>query len=212
MQLAGSFTLFAHAMNRDAGRRGFAPSSWTWNQSKRESENQFQLASIRKLARRDERRVRSRSCLILGGNPVFDAPGGARLRPAARLKVKPSRFTCRLYEDETSELCHWHIPEAHYLESWSDARAYDGTVDHCPTVDRAALRGKERPTKYCSGCRRWPAPERSPYSLVREQFCGEQSAQADDFELFWKNALHELGERMAALAARRVSSPSNRRR
>ena len=27
-----------------------------------------------------------------------------------------------------SELCHWHIPETHYLESWSDARAYDGTV------------------------------------------------------------------------------------
>jgi anaerobic selenocysteine-containing dehydrogenase len=33
-----------------------------------------------------------------------------------------------LYEDETAELCHWHIPEAHYLETWSDARAFDGTV------------------------------------------------------------------------------------
>ena len=27
-----------------------------------------------------------------------------------------------------AELCHWHVPQAHYLESWSDARAYDGTV------------------------------------------------------------------------------------
>src|SRR5204862_7666741 len=33
-----------------------------------------------------------------------------------------------LYEDETAALCHWHIPEAHYLESWSDVRADDGTV------------------------------------------------------------------------------------
>jgi molybdopterin-containing oxidoreductase family iron-sulfur binding subunit len=33
-----------------------------------------------------------------------------------------------LYEDETSALCHWHIPEAHYLESWSDVRSDDGTV------------------------------------------------------------------------------------
>ena len=33
-----------------------------------------------------------------------------------------------LYNDETAELCHWHAPAAHYLESWSDGRAYDGTV------------------------------------------------------------------------------------
>ena len=38
------------------------------------------------------------------------------------------RVHLALYDDETSRLCHWHIPEAHYLESWSDARAYDGTV------------------------------------------------------------------------------------
>ena len=33
-----------------------------------------------------------------------------------------------LYDDETSALCHWQIPEAHFLEAWSDARGYDGTV------------------------------------------------------------------------------------
>ena len=32
------------------------------------------------------------------------------------------------HDDETSELCHWQIPEAHFLEAWSDARAYDGTA------------------------------------------------------------------------------------
>src|SRR5258708_12550218 len=39
-------------------------------------------------------------------------------------------FSARLglYEDETSALCHWHIPAAHELESWGDARGYDGTV------------------------------------------------------------------------------------
>src|SRR6202044_718482 len=33
-----------------------------------------------------------------------------------------------LYHDETAELAHWHIPEAHFLESWGDARAHDGTA------------------------------------------------------------------------------------
>src|SRR5206468_11167291 len=30
--------------------------------------------------------------------------------------------------DETSRLCHWHLPRAHYLESWGDARWWDGTA------------------------------------------------------------------------------------
>ena len=33
-----------------------------------------------------------------------------------------------LYADETAEHCHWHVHEKHYLEGWSDARAYDGTA------------------------------------------------------------------------------------
>ena len=30
--------------------------------------------------------------------------------------------------DETGSISNWHINKAHYLESWSDARAYDGTI------------------------------------------------------------------------------------
>jgi MoCo/4Fe-4S cofactor protein with predicted Tat translocation signal len=63
---------------------------------------------------------------ILGVNPVYDAP--PELQFAQRvLKVK-TRIHVGLYNDETAELCHWHVPEAHYLESWGDARAFDGTV------------------------------------------------------------------------------------
>src|SRR6185503_7117400 len=59
--------------------------------------------------------------LMLGGNPVYSAP--VDLDFAGHL-VK-SNFAVHLsqYGDETSALSHWHIPEAHYLESWSDVRA-----------------------------------------------------------------------------------------
>ena len=33
-----------------------------------------------------------------------------------------------LFFDETATLSHWHVPAAHYLEAWSDARSFDGTV------------------------------------------------------------------------------------
>ena len=46
-----------------------------------------------------------------------------------------------LYEDETSARCQWHLPATHFLEAWSDARAFDGTVTIHAAADRAALRG-----------------------------------------------------------------------
>ena len=64
--------------------------------------------------------------LIAGGNPVFTAP--ADLKFAERLGKVPLVVSHGLYVDETANLSHWHIPEAHALESWGDARAYDGTV------------------------------------------------------------------------------------
>jgi MoCo/4Fe-4S cofactor protein with predicted Tat translocation signal len=64
--------------------------------------------------------------LILSANPVYTAP--ADLRFAEALGKVPLRAHLGLYHDETAALCHWHIPEAHFLESWSDVRADNGTV------------------------------------------------------------------------------------
>ncbi|HYN10278.1 MAG TPA: TAT-variant-translocated molybdopterin oxidoreductase [Vicinamibacterales bacterium] len=64
--------------------------------------------------------------VIFGGNPVFTAP--ADLNFAEALKKVTVRVHLDLYHDETAELCQWHVPEAHFLESWGDARAFDGTV------------------------------------------------------------------------------------
>src|SRR6202022_3570876 len=60
------------------------------------------------------------------GNPAFDAP--ADFEFAQAMKKVPFRTHLSLYYDETSMLCHWHIPETHYLEAWSDARGHDGTI------------------------------------------------------------------------------------
>ena len=64
--------------------------------------------------------------VILGGNPVFTAPQD--LRFAERLAKVGLTIYHGLHVDETAFLCHWNVPEAHPLETWGDARAYDGTV------------------------------------------------------------------------------------
>ena len=70
---------------------------------------------------------------ILGGNPVYTAPADYKFREAllARNGDKdnvPFRVHLSQYEDETSQLCNWLLPEAHPLEVWGDARAFDGTA------------------------------------------------------------------------------------
>ena len=64
--------------------------------------------------------------VILSANPVYSAP--VDLKFADAMEKVALRVHLGLYEDETAALCHWHIPETHYLESWSDVRADDGTV------------------------------------------------------------------------------------
>ena len=64
--------------------------------------------------------------IILGGNPVYDAPADVRFAEA--LEQVPTRLHLSGYLDETSERCHWHVPQVHPLETWSDIRAFDGTT------------------------------------------------------------------------------------
>jgi molybdopterin-containing oxidoreductase family iron-sulfur binding subunit len=84
-----------------------------------------QLASLQELVR-DMNSGAVKALVILGGNPVFDAP--ADLHFAQALDKVPFRVHHSLYYDETSLRCHWHVPDTHWLETWGDARAHDGTI------------------------------------------------------------------------------------
>ncbi|HEV7474070.1 MAG TPA: TAT-variant-translocated molybdopterin oxidoreductase, partial [Pyrinomonadaceae bacterium] len=66
--------------------------------------------------------------VIIGGNPIYNTPADLKLNTDRMFRVTKLRVHLSQYHDETSELCHWNIPESHYLEAWSDTRTYDGTV------------------------------------------------------------------------------------
>jgi molybdopterin-containing oxidoreductase family iron-sulfur binding subunit len=67
-----------------------------------------------------------RTLVILGGNPSYNAPADADL--PALIRQVPLTLYSGLYESETSRDTEWTVPAAHYLESWGDARALDGTA------------------------------------------------------------------------------------
>jgi MoCo/4Fe-4S cofactor protein with predicted Tat translocation signal len=64
--------------------------------------------------------------LILGVNPVYTAPHDWGF--TAKLKRVSTAIHVSSHFEETSEYCHWHIAESHFLETWGDARAFDGTL------------------------------------------------------------------------------------
>jgi molybdopterin-containing oxidoreductase family iron-sulfur binding subunit len=88
-------------------------------------ESTHQLRSLNALTQ-DMAQGKVTALLILSANPVYQAPGSLSFGDA--LKKVPLRIRSGLYHDETSYLCHWHLPESHPLEAWGDARAFDGTV------------------------------------------------------------------------------------
>lgn len=101
--------------------------------------------------------------VILGGNPVYNAP--VDLNFAERIKQAKLRVHLSLYKDETSELCQWNIPQAHYLESWGDTRAYDGTASIIQPLIAPLYRGK---TAYEVLAAFSDQPERTSYDIVRD--------------------------------------------
>jgi Fe-S-cluster-containing dehydrogenase component len=56
--------------------------------------------------------------LVLGGNPVLDAPADVQFEEA--LAKVPLSLCLSGQRHETGELCTWHVPQAHALESWGD--------------------------------------------------------------------------------------------
>jgi MoCo/4Fe-4S cofactor protein with predicted Tat translocation signal len=67
-----------------------------------------------------------KTLVVLGGNPVFDAP--ADLDFASAMAKAAQSIVLGHTVDETSLKATWHVPRAHYLESWGDARAVGGTL------------------------------------------------------------------------------------
>jgi molybdopterin-containing oxidoreductase family iron-sulfur binding subunit len=107
--------------------------------------------------------------VVVGGNPVYTTPADLKL-DAARMKKVRLAVHLGQYDDETSELCHWHIPETHYLETWGDARAYDGTVTIQQPLITPLYNGK---SAYELLAAFTDNPDRRGYDIVRQHWMTE---------------------------------------
>ena len=139
-----------------------------------------QLESLRKLVT-DMNAGAVKALVILGGNPVYDAPADFNFQHA--LTRVPFRAHLSPYYDETSMQSHWHVPEVHALESWSDVRAHDGTISiQQPLI--APLYNGRSPHEVLGGM--IGGLDQSPYDTVRAYWFGKGAN-----EQTWRKWLHD---------------------
>jgi MoCo/4Fe-4S cofactor protein with predicted Tat translocation signal len=124
--------------------------------------------------------------IILGGNPAYDAPVDFGFADALKNTNIPLRVHLGLYQNETAELCQWHINEAHYLEAWGDARAYDGTVSIIQPLIAPLYNGK---SAYELIALLAGQVDASGHDLVQSYWKKQHSGA--DFDVFWRKSLHD---------------------
>ncbi len=143
-----------------------------------------QLVSLRELAA-DMSAGRVNLLLVLGSNPVYTAPPDLAFDKA--MDKVGLRVHLGSHNDETAEHCHWHVPMAHPLETWSDAKAADGTVTILQPLI-APLYGGRSAHELLSALQ--GAADLTAHDLLRQAWQGS-GAFGLDFEKGWRKALHD---------------------
>jgi len=177
----------AHAINAALGNVG----TTLYYTAPVEAQPVNHLESLRQLCA-DIGTGKVETLLILGVNPVYTAPHDfdfASLigfdRKTKQKKIKNTIHVSPHFE-ETSELCDWHVAESHYLETWGDARAFDGTLSVIqPLIAPLYHTHSAREALAAFGDK----PGVSDYDVLRD---GLKTANPSaDFEKFWRKTLND---------------------
>src|SRR5213596_3281915 len=140
----------------------------------------------------NDRRIKQ--LFILGGDPVYNAPRGLAQDRESKLPIDwadlqkkvPEIVRLGYHEDATSALSHWHVPLAHYLESWGDALTSGGDyLSIQPMI--LPLFGGLSEIELLNALLGRPKPE-GP-ELVQETFRGTNAS--GDFQTAWSGFLHD---------------------
>ena len=127
--------------------------------------------------------------ISMGANPVYEAPADLGFEGALQqFSEQPGKQVIQLsiYRNETTDYCHWHIPETHYLESWGDVRAFNGTVSIIQPLILPLYQSKSAYELLSILAGR---PAASGYEIVRAYWSSQNPA--GDFEAWWKTAVQK---------------------
>jgi MoCo/4Fe-4S cofactor protein with predicted Tat translocation signal len=121
--------------------------------------------------------------LVAGANPALSVT--ADLDFAAAMKKVKTTIHLGQSHDETGKLAGWCLPQAHYLESWSDARAIDGTASIQQPLIQAIYDGRTtaETLSMIAGM-----PTTKAWDIVHNYWLNQFTV---DKEAGWRKAVHD---------------------
>ena len=149
------------------------------------------LESLRELCS-DIEAGKVETLVILGANPVYTAPHdfdfASKIGFDKKTKSKKVKNTICVssHFDETAELCDWHVAESHFLETWGDARAFDGTVSVIQPLLAPLYRTHSAREVIAAFTDK---PGISDYDALRERL--KAAYPSGEFEKFWRKTLND---------------------
>ncbi len=144
-----------------------------------------QTESLRELVS-DMRAGKVDLLVVMGGNPAYDAPADLGFADSLKNSNVALRVYHGLYQNETAQLCHWNVNEAHYLEAWSDGRAYDGTVSIVQPLIAPLYAGKGSHEMLST---LMGVSDAQSYDIVRAYW--QKQHAGGDFDTWWRKALYD---------------------
>jgi molybdopterin-containing oxidoreductase family iron-sulfur binding subunit len=124
-----------------------------------------------------------RTLIILGGNPAYEVP--AALGFAEKLRAVEHSLHATMFHDETCHNVKWCVPLAHYLETWGDQMALDGTISIQQPLINPLYAGRSEIELFAQILQSGP---RSGHDIVRWSFIDGQSWTVST-EAKWRRAL-----------------------
>ncbi len=128
--------------------------------------------------------------LILGGDPAYNTPADINF---AESMSKATTIHLSEKVNATSKLANWHIPQTHYLESWGDVMAWDGTWMSVQPLIEPLFGGKAVTEILSLFVNRKP---KTSFDVTRESFCsmagfGRRIPKDNPvFEKKWREFVH----------------------
>jgi MoCo/4Fe-4S cofactor protein with predicted Tat translocation signal len=171
----------AHAMNQALGAAGQTV-AYT---DPLEASPVNQLDSLKDLVA-DMNAGKVSMLVMMGVNPVYDAPADLAFAQPFQDKKVPLIIHHGTHDDETSYWAHWHIPATHTLETWSDARAHDGTVTIMQPLIAPLYEAAKSPHEMLAALT--DNPEMTAHDAVKEYW---RARTKGDFDGFWWRSLHD---------------------
>jgi molybdopterin-containing oxidoreductase family iron-sulfur binding subunit len=125
--------------------------------------------------------------LVLGGNPVYDAPADLDFgKQYAKVK---NRIHWSLYPNETAYASYWHVPAAHELESWGDARAHDGTISLMQPLVAPLFHGRSAYAVLQAMRGKRIQRDHARVRAYWRKHYPKHVKQGESFESFWKRSI-----------------------